>query len=125
MKNTLIVASALLFGGAAAAQPPVVVYAPADVVVRHISYADLNLASASGEKTLRGRVNGAIGDLCLEATGGDNGSFSFKYSMMKCDNRAWGEARPQIARAVQRARDLAANGTSTIPVVAISITAGR
>jgi hypothetical protein len=41
--------------------------------------------------------------------------------MMKCDNRAWGEARPQIARAVQRAHDIASTGTSPIAAAAITI----
>ena len=102
--------------------PPIVVTAPDDyVVVRHISYADLNLASATGERTLNRRVDGAVSDLCLDATGGNDGSFSFKSNMMKCDNRAWGEARPQIARAVQRAHDIASTGTSSIAATAITI----
>ena len=109
--------------------PPIVVTAPNEVVtapndnvvVRHISYADLNLASASGESTLNRRVSGAVGDLCLEATGGNDGSFIFKSNMMKCDDRAWGEARPQVARAVQRAHDIASTGTSSIAAAAITI----
>jgi UrcA family protein len=113
-----------LFGVAtpASGKVPIVVTAPDEnVVARHISYADLNLASATGERTLIRRVDGAVGDLCLEATGGNDGSFSFKSNMMKCDNRAWGEARPQIARAVQRAHDIASTGTSPIAAAAITI----
>jgi UrcA family protein len=100
---------------------PIVVVAPEDVVVRHISYADLNLASAAGGRTLNRRVGGAVNDLCLEATGGNDGSFSFKTRMKKCDNRAWGEARPQIARVIQRAHDIASTGTSSIAAAAITI----
>lgn len=100
---------------------PIVVLAPENVVVRHISYADLNLASAPGERTLVRRVSGAVSDLCLEATGGNDGSFSFKSTIMQCDNRAWGEAHPQIRRAVQRAHDIASTGTSPIAAAAITI----
>jgi len=100
---------------------PIVVMAPENLVVRHISYADLNLASAAGERTLNRRVGSAVGDLCLEATGGNDGSFSFKSAMKKCSNRGWGEARPQIARAVQRAHDIASTGTSPVAAVAITI----
>ena len=108
----------------ASGKSPIVVVAPQDlqdVVVRHISYADLNLASATGERTLNRRVDGAVSDLCLEATGGNDGSFSFKSNMKKCDSRAWGEARPQIGRAVQRAHDVASTGKSSIAAVAITI----
>lgn len=105
----------------ASSKAPILVAAPADVVVRHISYADLNLASAPGERTLNRRVGGAVRDLCLEATGGNDGSFSFRYTMHKCNKRAWSDARPQIKRAVQRAQDIAATGTSPIAAVAITI----
>jgi len=100
---------------------PIVVVAPDDLVVRRISYADLNLASATGERTLNWRVSGAVSDLCLDATGGNDGSFSFKSNMMRCGDRAWGEARPQIGRAVQRAHDIASTGASPIAAVAITI----
>ena len=100
---------------------PIVVLATENVVVRHISYADLNLASAPGERTLNRRVSAAVSDLCLEAIGGNDGSFSFKSTMMKCDKRAWGEAHPQIGRAVQRAHDIASTGTSPIAAAAITI----
>jgi UrcA family protein len=121
-------AAAITLGGLflvaspASGKAPIVVTAPDDnVVVRRISYADLNLASATGASTLNRRVNGAVSDLCSEATGGDDGSFNFKFNMMKCDGRAWGEARPQIARAVQRARDIASTGASPIAAAAITI----
>ncbi len=41
--------------------------------------------------------------------------------MKSCDTSAWGGARPQIARAVQRAREIAATGSSTIAAAAITI----
>jgi len=102
---------------------PVVVTAPAtgDVVTRHIGYADLNLAAPAGERTLTQRVGRAIETLCDEATGGTNGSVDFKRAMSRCGNSAWDQARPQIGLAVQRARDIASTGTSSIAAVAIRI----
>ena len=43
------------------------------------------------------------------------------YGEMGCRKFAWSGARPQMAQAVQRARELALYGTSSIPAVAISI----
>jgi UrcA family protein len=104
---------------------PVFVIAPTDVVTRHISYADLNLASVSGERTLERRVGTAVSDLCLDATGGNDGSPKFKLSMIRCSGEAWNGARPQMARAVQRARDIAATGSSAIAATALTISLPR
>jgi len=112
----------LLMSPDASAKQPIVVTAPTHLVVRHVSYADLNLASASGEKILNRRVGTAVGDLCLEATGGDNRSLHGTVNMMRCKSEAWGGARPQIASAVQRAREIAFTGSSTIAATAITIT---
>jgi UrcA family protein len=110
----------------AIAQPPsVFVTAPADVVTRHINYADLNLASAAGERSLDHRVGGAVADLCLDATGGNDGSLNFKYSMKRCSGFAWNEARPQMDRAIQRAREIASTGSSSIAAVALTISLPR
>ena len=102
---------------------PIMVTSPPweEVVVRHVSYADLNLASAPGQQTLNRRVHSAVTDLCNEATGGSDGSILFRFSMMKCSSEAWNGARPQIDRAVQRARDIAYTGTSTLAAAAITI----
>ncbi|MCH8617355.1 UrcA family protein [Sphingomonas sp. SM33] len=100
---------------------PVVVVANPAILTRHISFADLNLASSSGERTLNRRVGGAIGGLCSEATGGEDGSFTTRLEKRKCNNSAWGQARPQIARAAQRARDIASTGVSPIAAAAIAI----
>jgi UrcA family protein len=96
---------------------PVVVVANPDVVTRHISYADLNLASSPGEVTLNQRVGGAIRSLCFESTGGSE----LLGVGHLCRNSAWSEARPQITQAVHRARDIASTGTSTIAAAAITI----
>ena len=103
------------------AKSPIVVVADADIVTRHISYADLNLASLSGEATLNGRVGGGIRSLCLEATGGGDASFMPNIQSRKCRTSAWSQARPQVSQAVSRARDIALTGTSSIAAVAITI----
>src|SRR4029453_10983418 len=92
---------------AAAKTGPVVVVANPDIVSRRVSFADLNLALAAGESTLKHRVSGAISSLCSEATAGDDGFFGSELARMKCSKTAWVQARPQMANAAQRARDIA------------------
>lgn len=100
---------------------PVVVAARSNTVTRQISYADLNLAAAAGERTLKHRVSGAVSGLCLEALGGRDAGFAFKYSMIQCRTGAWDQAQPQMVRAVQRARDIASTGTSPIAAAEITV----
>ena len=121
-------AAAVTIGAFAAVAPPaygktrpVVVVADPDRVVRRISYADLDLASAAGESTLNRRVGGAIRSLCTEAVGSPDLSIDSKLADMNCRRSAHEQAKPQIANAVQRARDIAMHGTSTIAATAISI----
>lgn len=90
---------------------------PEDVVVRHVSYADLNLAADAGLRTLNRRVGVAVTDLCTEANGGNDGSTKFKHSVKRCSNSAWNDARPQIMRAVQ----LASSGQTAIAAAALTI----
>jgi UrcA family protein len=92
-----------------------------DTVTRHITYADLNLASAAGERTLYRRVSYGVGNLCDEVIGGYDRSPSSKFNLMACTGSAWNQARPQMDRAVQRARDIAATGTSPIAAAALTI----
>jgi UrcA family protein len=118
----------LPFASATAKEAPVVVTAPpeeADLVVRRVSYADLDLALPAGRTTLHERVGFAIGDVCSEANLFDNGSPEFKSGVMKCSNRAWTNANPQMARAFQRANEIAASGFSPIAAATISISIGR
>jgi UrcA family protein len=122
---TLVAAVAI---GAAAspvrARPPhtiVVVAHPEELVTRRISYADLNLASAPGERTLNRRVGYAVSSLCNEAVGGDSTSFVYR----DCDSGAWRGARPQISVAVERAREIASTGSSLIAATAITIALPR
>lgn len=102
---------------------PVVVTAPAppDFVRRHISYTDLNLASLAGERKLNRRVGNAVGELCSEATGGADGTFTMDIEIRKCTNSAWEQAGPQISQAVQRAHEIASTGTSSFAATTITI----
>ena len=112
-----------LLASPASARAPIVVTAPLaeDIIVRHVSYADLNLAAAAGLNTLNSRVGGAVEDLCTEAVGGYESGITFKFNMVRCSRDAWSGARPQIAQAVQRAHDIAFTGTSNLAAVAITI----
>jgi UrcA family protein len=94
---------------------------PEIIVERRIGYADLNLAAAAGERTLNRRVTSAIRDLCDEAVAGSRTGFEY----MACSTGAWSGARPQVALAVQRAREIAVNGSSPIAAVAITIAAPK
>lgn len=106
----------------AAPRQPLVVTAPSpDLVVRHVSYADLNLAVSSGEHTLNRRVGNAVTSVCNEAVGPDTLNLASTIANMRCSRSAWDGARPQIARAVQRAREIAMTGSSTIAASAITI----
>jgi UrcA family protein len=100
----------------------IVVIAPADIVSRHVSYADLNLASASAQHVLRSRVSYAIGDLCRQTTGYIGPTFGFESAAVnQCSEAAWGQARPQIAGAVLRSREMASTGQATVAAAAITI----
>ena len=115
----------LPFASATAKDRPVLVTAPADLVVRHVSYKDLDLAVPDGKSALYERVGFAIGDVCTEANHFDNGSFAFKSGLKQCSNTAWDNANPQIARAFQRANQLAATGKTSISAAAITISTLR
>lgn len=82
---------------------------------RRVSYADLDLATLAGEKTLYSRVSGAVREVCVEA--------NLSIANGVCRRFAWSGAKPQMKQAIARARDIAANGFSTIAPVAISIAA--
>jgi UrcA family protein len=117
-------AVALIVGaaGAALSQPPdsatVVGQRFEEGLSTKVSYADLNLASLPGERTLARRVGGAARAVC-EPDGANTNDRDFSL----CIDYAWTGAKPQIALAVQRAREIAMTGTSSIPMVAIAVTA--
>lgn len=88
------------------------------VPVRFVSYRDLDLAKSEDEQILVKRVRHAARNVCVESAPED----PFTSSMfLTCRSSAWQGARPQIVRAVTRAREIAANGWSAIAPVAITI----
>jgi UrcA family protein len=118
---TGISATALFVLAQPAFGEPVYVVGRDDVITTRVSYADLNLAADAGQRTLNNRVDSAINNLCLEATGGNNGSTDFKFAMAHCTSQALRDARPQIAQAVQRAHEIAQSGGSSIVATALTI----
>ena len=108
-------------GAALAQNRPVTVYGPAaDTFSEVVSFADLNLADRGGRQLLDRRIDAAVSRVC---------SFS-RYAPMlssdetvNCARAAWLNAQPQVALAVKRAEQLAINGYSTLPQVAIAISA--
>jgi len=99
----------------------VVVHAqPEDVRSEQVSYSDLNLAERRDERRLHSRVGKAVRHVCLFETG-RHGLQSNGY--YRCADGAWDGARPQIAQAVTRAREVASRGESSIAATAITISA--
>ena len=122
---SVVTASLLIATAALAAQEhkPVVVYADPQEGVRteRVSYADLDLSKRPGERALNGRVARAVKRVCLFEGHSANQGFGY----YDCADQAWDGARPQIARAVIRAREIALTGKSSIAASAISITVGQ
>lgn len=124
----LCVASTLVAGSTVAqaksqSDEPVIVRAqPEDELpTRRVNYADLDLATPAGKKTLFHRVGRAVDHVCADT----NGLSNFFIPDQGCRDIAWDGARPQIRRAISRAEQLAANGYSTIAPVAIAIASAR
>lgn len=103
----------------AAQQEPVVVYAEqTNVRTERVTYADLDLADRSDQRKLNLRVAGAVKRVCLFENS-RSGLQDFGY--YGCAGDAWDGAKPQIAQAVQRAKDIAMTGQSSIAASAITI----
>jgi UrcA family protein len=104
---------------AAVQDKPVVVYAePENVRTERVSYRDLDLAVASDQKALHRRVGSAVRRVC-EMDDHDLGAVDPMYRA--CALESWADARPQIARAIARAEQLALNGQPSITAGAIAI----
>ena len=101
-------------------RPIVVEGQPSNVIAKRVSFADLNLASVQGEKTLYRRVNNAVGWVCRQAV-----PTPILYERQGCSSASWEAAAPQLDRAVQRAREMAANGSSSIAATSITISFQR
>ena len=124
MTTRILTPVALLAASAAAAiaQPPeqksardVLVVAEEVQPTRHVTFADLNLASASGKRTLERRVRGAVDDVCGEALGPS----PIFYAKQACFSETWHEAKPQMARAFERARAMTTSGMAGAAVITV------
>lgn len=100
----------------------VVVTAPRDEALptRRVTYADLNLASHKDQSRLKRRVGTAVRDVCRESVG----LMPPKFLDLECRLITWSGARPQNDRAIARAQEIAASGSSSIAAgsIAISLT---
>jgi UrcA family protein len=106
-------------GGPALAKDVTVVSSPPeDTLSERVSYADLDLASAAGVKGLTSRVRAAVRHVCAPV---DQRITYVQFN--ECRSFAWGGARPQMDRAIERATQLASTGTTSIAPVAILIAA--
>jgi UrcA family protein len=85
---------------------------------RIVPYADLNLATAQGEKKLMSRIRFAVRDLCVE---GINYSPLDAADLRLCKAQAWGSARPQLDRLFAEARSVAGIRTGARTAITISI----
>ena len=104
---------------AAVQNRPVVVYGEPQENLRteRFTYADLDLNQPKHERKLNSRVAGAVKRVCLY----ENRIGLQDRGYYACADDAWGDARPQIARAVARAREIAATGQSSIAATAVTI----
>jgi len=113
-----LVLTASSAGSAAARDVTVVAQPPADVLSERVSYADLDLATRTGVQVFNARVGGAVYRVCAPL---DQRSTFSEHA--NCRSFAWNGAKPQMDRAVARAEQIAAVGTSSIAPVAILIAA--
>jgi len=98
---------------ALAQEPPVVVYGESmGLKTERVAFADLQLASLSGQARLHHRVGGAIERVCDVDLGRDGLQDRGYYA---CANAAWGAAAPQIAEAI-------ASGKTSLAGAAIIVT---
>ena len=99
----------------AAQDRPVVVYAQPNVNIERVPYGDLNLAASADRKTLYGRVGNAVRNVCnFDSTG-------IATDYRTCASLAWGDARPQIDRALAKADHMASLGQQTIAAGTITV----
>lgn len=98
-----LTAAALATPGHAAQRADVtVVSPPAGALVRYVSYADLDLASAAGRDRLESRIAGAVSRVC---PAGHPADLTTAALTDICRDIAWDGARAQMNFAVARAAD--------------------
>lgn len=92
-----------------------------ELAIRHVSFADLDLAGASDRKVLVHRVQVAVSDACDEALGPS----ANYYAEVGCWKSTWSKAQPQLRRAVQRAQEVAATGVDMSAAAVITVEVPR
>jgi UrcA family protein len=98
MKALLIIAAALASAPVAAQPVTIVGEAPR---VAHVGFADLDLTTDAGVRTLERRVDGAARDLCDE-TGVQ--TLALRIARKSCFDEARADGREQVARIAQSRR---------------------
>lgn len=89
-----------------------------DQLSRRVAYRDLDLAATRDQQRLGRRVRAAVGQVCAPLDG-----TNWRSRQQECRSVAWHGAEPQMALAIERARQLAAAGRTAIPEVAITVVA--
>ncbi|MDV3256202.1 MAG: UrcA family protein [Sphingomonas sp.] len=116
------VAASLFIASSASAMEPVVVYgAPAETRTVEVRFDDLDLAQYRHEQRLNRRVAAAVRKVCDDG----DGPGIRRQDYLRCADGAWDDAAPQIAAAVERARQLASTGRTTLAANAITIKSER
>ena len=114
--GALVIGATSAPAGAATPRTLTVVGHPRDIATRYVTFADLDLASGGGRQVLHRRVEAAVHDVCTEVVG----HYDFD-GRADCGSDAWLNATPQMARAVRRAREIAATGSSSLTAAAVVI----
>ncbi|MFL6733339.1 MAG: UrcA family protein [Sphingomicrobium sp.] len=106
--------------GVPTSSPEIVVKPSADYARKWVSYSDLSLVNRADQRTLRTRISAAADEVCGPALGY---SRFHDEPQQYCVFDAVDAARPQLAKAIERAK-LQATGIAVGPPVAITIIAG-
>jgi UrcA family protein len=86
-----------------------------DGLSERVSYRDLNLANVRDAKRLVRRVGFAVSHVC------SYDDRALIPDLVECRSYAWEGAKPQIALAIQRAKQIASTGFSAIAPVTIVV----
>lgn len=115
-------ATVLLAPSAASAQQrPVVVYAePSATRTELVPFAHFDLATDRDQRRLQRKVSAAVARVCLRDIA-RNGLQDHDY--YDCEGEAWIAASPQIAAAVAKASNMAANRGAPLALAGIRISA--
>lgn len=106
---------------ASAQEEPVTIYGESDFSrTELVSFARLDLTDARDQRRLRHRVGAAVERVCLRDIGRDGLQDRSYYA---CEDQAWDDAAPQIAKAVSSAANFAMNGGPSLAATAIRVSA--